>query len=292
MPENRPAVPISLSVITFLLIITGTMAFLNQFAVLFSPELMKLQYGSNYIAGAILLLAGTSIPIISGIAMLYYKNWGRHLYLLSTLFILGLQFIFGTELAKYLILLNIPYFAVILFFLYRPRVNEFFAQERTQDSSTWLPLVFAHLKNWKMKRWFSIPFFMSSLFMLLLGLFFLSQMQSTGIAFFIQLFLFSIPFFILHGIGVSLWESKCWSFSLSIIFTIAGSMLLTLGLGFWIMPQIDFSDIVTLPLGAEFYNLYLSALLFGGMLLVIAFLLYQLQLEDHKKSQNIETESA
>lgn len=124
--------PISIAVISWLLIILSSFSALGylsialqqndpqvQEALKSSPLPAPVQFG--------MMVAGIAIQFACGYAMLGGKNWARVLYVAWNL--LGICIAFFTVPAKLFLLPGITLFAVIVFFLYRPAANAFFAAD-------------------------------------------------------------------------------------------------------------------------------------------------------------------
>lgn len=126
--------PISIAVISWLLIILGSLSVLGylstalqqsdpqvQEALKASPLPVPVQFG--------IMVAGIAIQFACGYAMLGGKNWARLLYVAWNL--VGIGTAFFTVPVKLLLVPGIAIFGVIVFFLYRPAANVFFAADGT-----------------------------------------------------------------------------------------------------------------------------------------------------------------
>lgn len=82
-----------------------------------SPLPLPVQYAMIYL--------GLAVTFVSGIAMLKGKNWARLLYVGWSIigFIIGI----ATSPAKVMMLPGIVIFAILAFFLFRPKANAYFA---------------------------------------------------------------------------------------------------------------------------------------------------------------------
>ena len=133
--------PTSLTVIAWILIVAGVISFINIFVVWSqqspkvkemmksSPMLFHLKFMlSNYITILVLW--------ISGIGILNRQNWARFLYL--TYGIIGLIKIISYFASKPLTPTIIPIiiiFLIVVFFLFRPKANDYFAgREHKNDA--------------------------------------------------------------------------------------------------------------------------------------------------------------
>jgi len=86
-----------------------------------SPVPLTIQYAMIY--------AGLSVMIVSGIAMLKGCNWARYLYV----FWVGLALVVGIAVSpmKAALIPQIVVFAVVVFFLFRPKASEYFLSKRS-----------------------------------------------------------------------------------------------------------------------------------------------------------------
>jgi hypothetical protein len=127
--------PTSVSVIAWILIVMGCISIIMTISMTNNPtavELMKknplpipLQYAINFL--------GLGIMIASGAAMLKGLNWGRLLYITWTLIaiIIGLF----TSPMKAMLLPSLVFLVIVIFFLFRPKANEFFKALKVQDNA-------------------------------------------------------------------------------------------------------------------------------------------------------------
>ncbi len=81
-----------------------------------SPLPLSVQYGMIYL--------GLAITLISGIGMLKGKNWARMLYVGWS--IIGFTIGIATSPVKVMMIPGIIIFAILAFFLFRPKANAFF----------------------------------------------------------------------------------------------------------------------------------------------------------------------
>ena len=127
--------PTSVTVVAWILIAIGGISLIATTYMLDNPvarDLMSkspipitVQYAMTYI--------GLLITLVSGIAMLRQKNWGRWLYVIGTAvgFLIGI----ATSPAKEAMIPGFVVFIVVTFFLFRPRANEYFSNaERARDT--------------------------------------------------------------------------------------------------------------------------------------------------------------
>lgn len=122
--EKRPT---AISVIAWILIVTGGISLITCSASLNNPmvkEIMAkslipipIQYAMMYV--------GLFVSIASGIGMLKKHNWARFLYVIwgSMGFLISLF----TSPMKTALIPGLLFFAVIVFFLFRPNANKYFS---------------------------------------------------------------------------------------------------------------------------------------------------------------------
>jgi hypothetical protein len=120
--------PISVTVISWFLIITGLLGLAGSFFVVTShdPRLMEamarsplpvpIQYG--------LLVGGTAITVASGVGMLTAQNWARMLYVIWSA--VGLIIGIATSPSKMGMIPGGVVFLIIAFFLFQPKANQYF----------------------------------------------------------------------------------------------------------------------------------------------------------------------
>ena len=119
--------PISVSIIAWYLIVTSGIGLIAITVSINNPiaeELMAknlLPIPLQYIMGYVGLL----ISIVAGIAMLNRQNWARLLYVAWNA--IGFVIMMLTSPTKALMIPGLVVFAVITFFLFRPKANEYFS---------------------------------------------------------------------------------------------------------------------------------------------------------------------
>ena len=127
--------PTSITVISWILIVMGVISLITATAALTNPmakELMArspvplpVQYAMLYV--------GILVTIVSGVAMLKSLNWGRLLYVIwgVTSFVIT----FATSPMKIAIIPGFLLYIVVVFFLFRPKANRYFAGTYTQNGA-------------------------------------------------------------------------------------------------------------------------------------------------------------
>jgi hypothetical protein len=119
--------PTSVTVIAWILIVLGAISIIataimhdNPTAVALmskSPLPVSIQYALTYF--------GSLVMVVSGVAMLMGHNWGRLLYVGWSVigFVIGII----TSPAKMAMIPGLVIFLILVFFLFRPKANEYFA---------------------------------------------------------------------------------------------------------------------------------------------------------------------
>ena len=119
--------PTSVSVLSWILIVTSGITLINSTVSLNNPMVKELMAKSllpiplQYM----MLYVGIFITIVAGIAMLKGRNWARFLYVVWSAigFVIGIM----TSPMKAAMIPGLVVFAVITFFLFRPKANEYFS---------------------------------------------------------------------------------------------------------------------------------------------------------------------
>ena len=121
--------PTSITVISWILIVLGALGVLVAALMSNNPDVMEQMAKSKLGAGTqqIIGIASSVIGIVSGYGMLQGKNWGRLLYVVST--VVGIALNFYAMPVDATLYLAIAIFAVITFFLFRPAANAWFNRD-------------------------------------------------------------------------------------------------------------------------------------------------------------------
>ena len=127
--------PTSITVISWILIVLGVISLITSTVALNNPmakELMArspiplpVQYAMLYV--------GLLVTIISGVAMLKALNWGRLLYVIWSA--AGFVISFAFSPMKIAMIPGVLLYLVVVFFLFRPKANQFFAGIYTQNGA-------------------------------------------------------------------------------------------------------------------------------------------------------------
>ena len=118
--------PTSITVIAWILIILSALGLLVTVTMMNNPDVMDALAESKLGAGTqqMLGIVSSVITAISGYGMLQGKNWGRLLYVISSLAGIAINlYAMPMTGAQYL---AIGIVAVVIFFLYRPAANAWF----------------------------------------------------------------------------------------------------------------------------------------------------------------------
>lgn len=127
--------PTAVSVIAWFLIATSLISVVTSYSSLDNPiaqELMAknlLPLSVQYV----MLYVGLAISVASGVAMLKGWNWGRTLYVAWS--VLGLVIALATSPMKLVLIPSAIILAIIVFFLYRPKVNAFFSPRQAANDA-------------------------------------------------------------------------------------------------------------------------------------------------------------
>ena len=122
--------PTSITVVSWILIISGVLALIMNIVNIYNPMAQemaqKLMSKSPIPANIqyIMTYAGLLITLVCGIAMLKGKNWARLLYVGWS--VAGFLIAMVTSPLKTILIPGIIFFLIIAFFLFRPKANEYF----------------------------------------------------------------------------------------------------------------------------------------------------------------------
>jgi hypothetical protein len=122
--------PLSLSIIGWFLIVTGVLGLFGMLFTMNNPMTLRIYAQSplplpvHLAIGAV----GTTISAISGYGILKGFNWSRFLYVGWSL--IGFAISIATIPVTTIIGLSLIFFAVIVFFLFRPAANAWFSAAR------------------------------------------------------------------------------------------------------------------------------------------------------------------
>ncbi len=120
--------PTSLTVVCWILIVLGPLAILPLLmGTTHDPHVVELMNKSPFPISVqyAMMWLGALVTSSSGVLMLYRQNWARLVYVGWN--ILGIIIGLTTSPIKMMLLPGILVFAVIVFFLFRPAANAYFA---------------------------------------------------------------------------------------------------------------------------------------------------------------------
>jgi hypothetical protein len=118
--------PTSITVIAWALIVVNALSLVVNTFTLQRPEAKELMSKSPIPVPVqfAMFYVGSAISIVAGIFMLRGRNWARLLYVIASG--LGLIIGFATSPVKTALIPGTLMFAVVCFFLFRPKANEYF----------------------------------------------------------------------------------------------------------------------------------------------------------------------
>lgn len=118
--------PTSVTVICFILIALGAISLISSVINLNNPMARDLMGRSPIPIPVqhVIMFTGLLITLLSGILMLKGTNWARMLYVVWS--VLAFGFGLATSPMKAALIPGVVVFAVMAFFLFRPKANEFF----------------------------------------------------------------------------------------------------------------------------------------------------------------------
>jgi hypothetical protein len=127
--------PTSVSIIAWFLIITSCISLVSTIAMIGNPEITEIMSKSlmpiplQYAMGFL----GLAVMLVSGIYMLKGQNWSRKLYVGWSIF--GFVVGMATSPMKMAMVPGLVVFLVIVYFLYRPKANDFFSPQESQSNA-------------------------------------------------------------------------------------------------------------------------------------------------------------
>lgn len=127
--------PTSITVISWILIVIGAISLISTTAMLNNATVLELMAKSPLPIPVqhALSYAGLLVTIVSGLAMLKGKNWARLLYVIWGVigFVIGI----ATSPMKAAMIPGFVIFAVIVFFLFRPKATAFFVPPKGAENA-------------------------------------------------------------------------------------------------------------------------------------------------------------
>jgi hypothetical protein len=127
--------PTSVTVIAWILIVLGALSLVVSVFTIQNPMTQELMAKSPIPVSVqyLMLFAGLLISIVSGIFMLKGANWARMLYVIWGA--IGFLVSLFTTPAKLMIIPGLVVYAIIVFFLFRPKASAYFAGSADVQSS-------------------------------------------------------------------------------------------------------------------------------------------------------------
>jgi len=127
--------PTSVTIISWILVALGVVSLIASTLMLNNPAAKELMTRSPIplpVQYAMLYL-GLFVSIASGLAMLKAQNWGRLLYVVWT----AVSFLinFATSPIKTAIIPGFVLYLVIVFFLFRPKANQYFGESQVEHDA-------------------------------------------------------------------------------------------------------------------------------------------------------------
>jgi hypothetical protein len=121
--------PTSITVIAWILIVTAAISLVTSTVSLNNPLVEELMAKSQIPVPAqyVMLYLGLMVQLASCIGMLKGQNWGRWLYVIWGA--IGAMIGLATSPMKVMMIPGILFFLVVVFFLFRPVANRYFAAE-------------------------------------------------------------------------------------------------------------------------------------------------------------------
>jgi hypothetical protein len=127
--------PTSITVIAWILIVSSVLTAITSTMSLNNPMVKELMSRSLLPLPVqyVIMYLGLIITVISGISILKGKNWSRYLYVIWSIigFVIGIT----TSPMKAAMIPGGVIFLVIAFFLFRPKINEFFLPSELSNDS-------------------------------------------------------------------------------------------------------------------------------------------------------------
>lgn len=127
--------PTSVSVIAWFLIVTSLISLAVSYKGLDNPIAQELM-AKNLLPISIqyvMLFAGLVISLASGVAMLKGLNWGRTVYVVWSM--IGFVITLATSPIKIAVVPGALIFAIIVFFLYRPKSTAYFVPKEAANDA-------------------------------------------------------------------------------------------------------------------------------------------------------------
>ena len=125
--------PVSITVISWIIIVTSALSLASTLFLSTNPTAQELM-AKSAIPVAVqyaMMFVGLVVGIVCGAFMLKGANWARLLYVGWS--VVGFTITFITTPGRLMMLPGMIFFAVVVFFLFRPKANAFFSGQRTSN---------------------------------------------------------------------------------------------------------------------------------------------------------------
>ena len=125
--------PVSITVISWIIIVTSALSLASTLFLINNPTAQELM-AKSAIPVAVqyaMMFVGLVVGIVCGAFMLKGANWARLLYVGWS--VVGFTITFITTPGRLMMLPGMIFFAVVVFFLFRPKANAFFSGQRTSN---------------------------------------------------------------------------------------------------------------------------------------------------------------
>jgi hypothetical protein len=167
----------------------------------------------------IIMFVGSLVSVTAGIGVLKGKNYARIIYVFWTCFAIVISFF--TLPVKTMMIPSILYFAIISFFLFREKSNNYFNGEFEEGSNDILP---SPKKPVKVRNIFGVIFLiLSGFFIYMLGLLAFIELPDPETGKFAIMAGIFVPLAIFHTIGLYLYRGANWKTSTGITLFIGSS---------------------------------------------------------------------
>src|SRR4051812_16536392 len=127
--------PTSVTVIAWFLIVIALISLVTSYKALDNPISQELMAKSLLPISVqyVMLFVGLLISLASGVAMLKGMNWGRTVYVVWSA--IGFVITLATSPIKIAVIPGAVVFAIIVFFLYRPKATAYFVPKEAANDA-------------------------------------------------------------------------------------------------------------------------------------------------------------
>ena len=235
--------PKSITIISWLLIASGVLSTLGMLYA-FTPVVRSTwsSMGMDPTFMAANAFAGGAVHIIAGYAMLQQRAWGRTLYVAYIPLSFTASWFMHGDAFSFTVLPGALFFLIILYFLYRPVAEDYFAGSYTPSVAFDRALAShraSERNDSSLKRVFGIVAMGGGGFLTYFCLLIVGFADDPIMQFFL-LILFGTPAAIALLIGVFLWGKKRWTESVGWTLAVVGTMSVVNAITMWFMSQTDY----------------------------------------------------